>query len=169
MKDIQEVTATDKELKQSSDNDLSALAEVLDYFLQPDDITVVCGALDAEKIKKIAQSGIEHVINLQPSEELTFDEKAAVEQAGMAYSHLPIQDENDLVQLKMLAFDKVLREHHGKKTLLHCQTGDKVGAAVALRQGWLRGRKMDTALSKGHAHGLTTLKDEVYQRLLVPR
>ena len=40
---------------------------------------------------------------------------------------------------------------------------------MALRAGWLRGRKMDTAMERGRSHGLTKLEDEVYKRLLVPR
>ena len=40
---------------------------------------------------------------------------------------------------------------------------------MALRAGWLRGRKMDTAMERGKQHGLTGLEEEVRMRLLVPR
>lgn len=145
------------------------LAEVLDHFLQPDPQTLVSGALDEAKIKALAKAGVEHIINLQPESELTFDERQAVESAGMTYSHLPIAGAEDLVQLKVMEFDKILRQHQNKKILIHCKSGNRVGAMVALRQGWLRGRKMDTAMERGEAHGLAGLKDEVYKRLLVPR
>ena len=146
--------------------DLSAIFEP--YF-RPDDNTIVCGALDDDKVAALAKAGVEVIINLQPNDELSFDESAAVERAGMYYEHLPINGAAELKQLKILAFDNILRQHHGKKTAVHCGTGNRVGAAIALRAGWLRGRKMETAMERGRSHGLTKLAEEVHNRLLVPR
>lgn len=145
------------------------LASVIEPYFRPDTNTVVCGALDEEKIAALAKAGIDVVINLQPDDELSFDEAGAVERAGMGYEHLPISGAADLKQLKILAFDNILRQHHGKKIAVHCGSGNRVGAAIALRAGWLRGRKMDTAMERGRSHGLTKLEDEVFKRLLVPR
>ena len=117
----------------------------------------------------LAKAGVELVINLQTDEELEFDEAAAVKHAGMAYEHLPINGSADLKQLNILAFDKILRQYHGKKIAMHCATGNRAGAAMALRAGWLRGRKMDTAMDSGRTHGLTILEEEVRNRFLVPR
>ena len=146
-----------------------ALCEVLTPYYRPAEQTIVCGALDNDKVQALAEAGVELVINLQPEEELTFDEAAAVRDAGMAYAALPIKDENDLKQLVILEFDKILRQYHNKKMALHCKSGNRVGAAMALRAGWLRGRKMDTALERGQQHGLQGLQEVVHQRLLVPR
>jgi len=147
------------------------LAAVLEPYFRPDEQTIVCGALDNDKVTALANAGVELVINLQPDDELNFDEAAAVEQAGMYYQQLPISGTNDLKQLKILAFDSVLRQYHGKKVAMHCGTGNRVGAAMALRAGWLRGRKMETAMERGRSHGLTMpqLTQEVHNRLLVPR
>lgn len=147
----------------------SILKEYFDTVLLPDDYTIVCGALDEARIQALALAGTEHVINLQTEAELHFDEQAAVIAHGMGYSHLPIGGADDLKQVNLLAFDRLLREHHGKKIAVHCDSGDRVGAVMALRAGWLRGRKMDTALARGRAHGMTSLEEEVYKRLLVPR
>lgn len=150
------------------DNGVNLASVVVPYF-RPDANTVVCGALDEEKVAGLAKAGIDVVINLQPDEELSFDESAAVERAGMQYEQLSISGAADLKQLKILAFDNILRQYHGKKIALHCGSGNRVGAAIALRAGWLRGRKMDTAMERGRSHGLTKLEDEVFKRLLVPR
>lgn len=150
------------------DNGVNLANVVVPYF-RPDANTVVCGALDEEKVAGLAKAGIDVVINLQPDEELSFDESAAVERAGMQYEQLSISGAADLKQLKILAFDNILRQYHGKKIALHCGSGNRVGAAIALRAGWLRGRKMDTAMERGRSHGLTKLEDEVFKRLLVPR
>ncbi|WP_131669048.1 beta-lactamase hydrolase domain-containing protein [Psychrobacter pygoscelis] len=153
----------------SQQESTEGLSANFDTLLQPNDNTIVCGALDEEKVKALAEAGVQHIINLQPDDELDFDEAAAAERFGMTYSHLPISGADDLKQVNLLAFDRILREHHGKKIAMHCQSGNRVGAAVALRAGWLRGRKMETALERGRAHGLTTLEEEVHNRLLVPR
>ncbi|MBK3392781.1 serine/threonine protein phosphatase [Psychrobacter sp. M9-54-1] len=145
------------------------LENMFEPYFRPDDNTIVCGALDDEKVAALAAAGVELVLNLQPDDELNFDERAAVERAGMHYEQLPISGANDLKQLNILAFDNILRQYHGKKTVLHCGSGNRAGAAVALRAGWLRGRKMDTAMERGRSHGLTKLEEEVHNRLLVPR
>ena len=145
------------------------LENMFEPYFRPDDNTIVCGALDDEKVATLAAAGVELVLNLQPDDELNFDERAAVERAGMHYEQLPISGAKDLKQLNILAFDNILRQYHGKKTVLHCGSGNRAGAAVALRAGWLRGRKMDTAMERGRSHGLTKLEEEVHNRLLVPR
>ena len=88
------------------------LADVLDNAKFPDEQTVVCGALDEQKIAAIAAAGVQHVINFQPEDELSIDEKALVEAHGMTYSHLPIAGAEDLKQVNMLEFDKILKQHH---------------------------------------------------------
>ncbi|MEN2750762.1 sulfur transferase domain-containing protein [Psychrobacter sp. FBL11] len=151
-----------------ADNGMN-LSEVLEPYFRPDEQTIVCGALDESKVKALAAAGVELVINLQPDDELSFDESEAVTRAGMHYEQLPISSAKDLKQLNILAFDNILRQYHGKKTALHCGSGNRAGAAIALRAGWLRGRKMDTAMERGRSHGLAGLEQEVHNRLLVPR
>lgn len=145
------------------------LAQALEPYFRPDEKTIVCGALSDEKVQALADAGVELVVSLQTDEELSFDEATAVEKLGMAYEQLPISGAEGLKQINMLAFDKILRQYQGKKIAMHCGSGNRVGAAIALRAGWLRGRKMDTAMERGRSHGLTSLEQEVHNRLLVPR
>ncbi|MDN3398647.1 sulfur transferase domain-containing protein [Psychrobacter sp. APC 3426] len=162
---VNDSTVTDQNV---TDNGID-LASIFEPYFRPDTNTIVCGALDDEKVAALAKAGVELVINLQPDDELSFDEAAAVKRAGMHYEQLPISGAADLKQLKILAFDNILRQHHGKKVAMHCGSGNRAGAAIALRAGWLRGRKMDTAMERGRSHGLTKLEEEVHNRLLVPR
>ncbi len=146
------------------------LAATLNPYFRPDDNSIVSGALDDDKVAALAKSGVEVVINLQPDTELSFDEASAVKQARMQYEQLPIGGADDLKQLNILAFDSLLRQYHGKKIAMHCKSGSRVGAAMALRAGWLRGRKIETAMERGHRYGLTEkFEQEVHNRLLVPR
>ena len=172
---IDTVAANDNAVTNISINDHSDsdngvdLSAVFEPYFRPDANTIVCGALNQEKVAALAKAGVELVINLQSEDELSFNESAAVERAGMSYEHLPINGAEELKQLKILAFDNILRQYHGKKMAIHCGSGNRVGAAIALRAGWLRGRKMDTAMERGRSHGLTKLEQEVHNRLLVPR
>ncbi len=157
-----QVSGTEKDSNTDQHLDIDngiALAQTLEPYFRPDEQTIVCGALDNKKIVMLAQAGVELIINLQPDDELIFDEAAAVKQAGMAYEQLPISGAKDLKQLNILAFDNILRQHHGKKVAMHCGSGNRVGAAAALRAGWLRGRKMDTAMARGQSHGLDSLEE----------
>ena len=158
----------EKNAASAIDNGIN-LASIFEPYFRPEANTIVCGALDEAKVAALAAAGVELVLNLQPDDELSFDERAAVEGAGMAYEQLPISGANDLKQLKILAFDNILRQHHGKKIAMHCGSGNRAGAVMALRAGWLRGRKIDTAMERGRSHGLTKLAEEVHNRLLVPR
>ncbi len=175
-KDSQDITnneSYDAEQKHSTsivdiDNGID-LATVLNHYFRPEEQTIVCGALDEEKVAALATAGVDVVINFQPDDELSFDEAVTVTKAGMAYEQLPISGADDLKQVKILAFDGLLRQYHGKKVALHCKSGNRAGAAIALRAGWLRGRKIETAMERGRSHGLTTLEQEVHNRLLVPR
>ena len=170
LKNMEDADRSDVMDNDQSDTDNGVdLASALTFYFRPDTHTIVCGALDDQQVTALAKAGVELVINLQPDDELSFDESVAVAQAGMYYEHLPISGAKDLKQLNILAFDNILRQYHGKKMAIHCGSGNRVGAAIALRAGWLRGRKMDTAMARGHSHGLTKLEQEVHNRLLVPR
>ena len=68
---------TDVEKENAVNSLQNALAEVLEDAKFPDANTVVTGRLSPEKVTKIAEAGIEHIVNLQPESELSFDEKAA--------------------------------------------------------------------------------------------
>lgn len=92
------------------------------------DTTLVSGELNAQAINELKAEGVVHIINFQASEELSFDEAKACQAAGIGYTHVPIADVDALTQLNIMAFDKTLREQHGKKILMHCKTGNRVGA-----------------------------------------
>lgn len=129
----------------------------------------VAHGLTREGVAQLATHGVAAVIDLAPADALAFDMAVAVREAGLAYHTVPVRDINDLKQTVIMRFDRALMAHADDLVLLHGITADDAGAVVALRAGWLRGRKMDTALARGQAAGLDRLYDTVYQRLLVPR
>ena len=99
-------------------------------------------ALDEQKVDALAKAGVELVINLQPDDELSFDEADAVKRAGMYYEQLPISGAADLKQLKILAFDNI-RASITAKVALHCGSvisgrGDGTARRLATRPQWIQ-------------------------------
>lgn len=148
--------------------------KTLPNFIQVDKTTMVCTTVSTAQSQLILDSDITHIVSFIPTSAQTFDEKAIF--STKTYSHIPIINKDDLKQLTIMNFDKALRMYHGQMTLLMATNINFIGAAVALRAGWLRGRKMDTAIERGKAHGLAMDNDdgfdwenETKMRLLVPR
>jgi len=89
----------------------------------------------------LKQQGIKTIISLRHSEEVPWNEAAAVEQQGMKFVHVPFQKPEEL-QPKV--FDKVLKVLRDKKRgpiLLHCGSANRVGAI------WYAHRVLDGKLS----------------------
>ncbi len=55
-----------------------------------------------------------------------------------------------------------------KKTVLHCGSGNRAGAAVALACGLVTRTQNGYRNGARASHGLTKLEEEVHNRLLVP-
>ena len=110
----------------------------------------------ADDLAEAKRLGIKTVLNLRPDAELKgFDERAAVEAAGMTYVHIPIAGPDDLTDE---TFDKA-REQLKKAErplLLHCASANRVGAV------WIPYRVLDEkvplsqAVAEAHTIGLRT-------------
>jgi uncharacterized protein (TIGR01244 family) len=116
----------------------------------------------AEAIAALPAAGVRTVIDLRPDAETPdLDEKAVVERSGMVYRSLPIAGAAGLTRANVTAFDRMLTEAKEGKVLVHCASGNRVGALMALRARWVLGKNADEALAIGKAAGLTGLAPEV--------
>src|SRR3546814_6686791 len=94
---------------------------------------IAAGWLGPADIDLWREAGIGHVIDLTPDEETPgFDEAATVRAAGLGYSNLPLAGPPDLTRENVLAFDALLRDAE-RPVLVHCASGNRVGAMAALR------------------------------------
>lgn len=80
--------------------------------------------------------GIKAVINLRRATETNLDEKALVEQNGMAYIHIPWNGPDQLTDARMDAMRQALRDSP-RPLLLHCGSANRVGPA------WIAYRVLD--------------------------
>jgi uncharacterized protein (TIGR01244 family) len=116
----------------------------------------------AEALGKLPAAGVRTVINLRPATEAPdLDEKSVVEKAGMQYRSLPIAGSAGLTKDNVATFDRLLAEAKEGKVLLHCASGNRVGAMMALRARWVQGKSAEEALSIGKAAGLKGLETDV--------
>jgi len=123
------------------------------------------GRITADDLPALRAAGIRHVIDLTPDAETPgFDEAGAVRDAGMGYDNLAIAGPGDLDRDAVLAFDRLLQAADGP-TLVHCASGNRVGALAALRAAWLEGADEDAAVEEGRRWGLRGLEGEVRGRL----
>lgn len=140
-------------------------ASALEGFVQPAEGLHAGGRIHATDLPALSAANVRHVIDLTPDEETPdFDEAAAVRAAGLRYDNLPISGPDDLTVANVIAFDRLLEGREGT-TLVHCASGNRVGALAALRAAWLHGADDQSAVEEGRRWGLRGLEGEVRKRL----
>ena len=126
------------------------------------------GQPEARHWPALAAAGIRSVVNLRPRAELPGrDEPAEVAVGGLAYASIPVADAGALSRDAALAFVRALRELPSP-VLVHCATGNRVGALVALREAWFAGADAPSALDRGVAAGLGSLATQIRRQLGLP-
>ncbi|GMR17205.1 MAG: hypothetical protein BMS9Abin32_270 [Gammaproteobacteria bacterium] len=142
--------------------DLDALRR--DPGVLPAGVIVGSGQPDAQALQRFADAGFVAVIDLRgDDEDRGLDEPREVERLGMQYISLPIASRDDISYPNAAALDRLLAGIDGP-VLLHCGSGNRVGALTALRAS-LYGASDDEALAAGKAAGLTSLQPVVEKRL----
>lgn len=122
------------------------------------------GQPSAEDLAAFAANGGVHVIDLRDSgENRGFDEASVTKRFGIHYHNLPVSGPGGLTRDNALALDRLLAQTAGQHetTLLHCASGNRVGALMALRAKWLQGASTEEALAIGRSHGMTSLETQV--------
>ena len=143
----------------------AAPAPALDRFAKHADGILSGGRISADDLPALRAAGIARVIDLTPDVETPdFDEASAVRAAGLAYDNLPIAGAADLTPASVAAFDQLLRDVEGP-ALVHCASGNRVGALAALRAAWVQGADEEAAIAEGRRWGLRSLEGEVRTRL----
>lgn len=127
---------------------------------------LIGGQPEPYELVQAEQAGIRHVVNLRGEDEFTaWDQGQLVEQLGLRYHRIPIAGGQDLDRDAVETFDRVLAEVGDEPALLHCASGNRVGALYALRAAWIQGKDDEESLRIGRAHGLTGLEETVRERL----
>ena len=116
-----------------------------------------------DELAALAEQGYQVVINMRmPGEDVTTIE--AAEELGMKYFSLPIDGPAGLTRENAIAFAELLEALDGP-AVVHCGSGNRVGAMYALKAFYVDGVSAEEALAVGHEAGLTRLDQSVRQQL----
>lgn len=127
---------------------------------------ISAGPPTAEELAAFAAIGGEVVINLQSFEEIqNIPEATWAEQSNLDYFHIPIAGGDDLTREAVAEFHQIVSSNENRQMLMHCGSGNRVGAMVALRAAWHQGATTEEAIALGEAYGLASLKPRVQSLL----
>lgn len=122
------------------------------------------GQPDKELLALARDSGVVAVIDLRGVDENRgIDEAAAARSAGLRYAAVPVADTDDVTYENAAALKRLLSDIDGP-VLLHCASGNRVGALFAL-QARADGHTVEEAMSIGEKAGLTRYRSVVRDRL----
>jgi uncharacterized protein (TIGR01244 family) len=124
------------------------------------------GQPTAADLAEAAALGYHTVIDLLPPGESGVAEEAAqVPKLGMRYVSIPVAGAQDLTDQNVEALAKALADPAAYPVLLHCSSGNRAGALLALKAFRLDGKSAAEALELGVRAGLTKLEPEVRKKL----
>ena len=121
------------------------------------------------EFEALAQAGIEHIVNLRPKSEQDWDEAGFVNSLGMQYHLVPVAGIAGVTLDNAASLAAVLEAIEGEATIVHCGSGNRVGALIALREGLLNGQSVDDSIATGKLWGLTRLEPLVRTKLAAPK
>jgi uncharacterized protein (TIGR01244 family) len=132
--------------------------------LRPVDGLTSAGQPDEHQFELVAAAGYQAVVDLRgENEDRGLDEAAVLEKLGLDYIVLPLSSADSISLENARHLDEILSGYDGP-VLVHCGSGNRVGALLALRQS-LRGADDAEALAYGKSAGLTGLEPVVRARL----
>lgn len=148
---------------------LAARDSLPDGFLEPRPGLYTGGVPDGRALDAFRRLGVGTVIDLRgPEERARRDTEAPAKALGMRYETLTITGADDLTPEAAERLRHALDEADGK-VLLHCASGNRVGALLALMAWHEEGVSRRRALELGRAAGLGSLEPEVDRRMRARR
>lgn len=125
------------------------------------------GQPDAEQLAALAAAGFRTVVDLRRSGEPypRREEEAALQALGLDYVSIPLGGPEDLTEANARALAAVLAGEEAYPVVIHCASGNRVGALLALKAAWVDGAPPEEALELGLAAGLTRLEPAVRKLL----
>lgn len=141
------------------------LSHLIPNFKQPRPQLITGGQPEESAWHDIAKAGISTVVNLRPDTELPGrNEAQEVKDANLIYVKLPVDGPASLNLAQATALWHILNNAQGA-VLVHCGTGNRCGAMLALTEAWFRKREADDAIAFGKQAGLSGLEPVVRELL----
>jgi uncharacterized protein (TIGR01244 family) len=128
---------------------------------------LVGGQPSLSQLDEAKALGFRMVINLRPAQEpgALAEEAAHAQALGLRLVELPLAEPKDLTTERVRAFAAALADRDGYPVLVHCSSGNRAGALLALKAHILDGRSAEEALEVGRGAGLTRWEQAVRELL----
>jgi len=125
----------------------------------PFDGVLAGGQPTFDQIKQAGETGFKAVINLRTDKELPdpAQELTWVVGAGMKYIHIPVDGAEGLTKENTKIFAEALSKSENYPLIVHCKSGQRVGAMFALKAFHCDEKSIEESLMIGERAGLTTL------------
>jgi uncharacterized protein (TIGR01244 family) len=116
-------------------------------------------------LKLLSSRGYKTVIDLRTASEMGVeDDHRVAKEQGMKVVHIPVAGADGLTREAVDELHGALSDNP-QKVVLHCASGNRVGAILALRAAWIEGKDPEAALALGKRAGMTRLEDAVKELL----
>lgn len=111
---------------------------------------------DAATLIEARDRGVGTVINLRDPSEFDWDEASAAKDAGLAYYNIPIASDSTSFDIDaMNQISALVKKHSDQKILLHCASGNRASAWLAIHLVKDHGMNMDSSILLAQKAGLT--------------
>ncbi|MBX7099315.1 MAG: tyrosine-protein phosphatase [Myxococcaceae bacterium] len=108
----------------------------------------VGGEQDAAQLAHLKELGVVLVVDLREAKEPGARAEAAqAAKAKLQYRRLEVAGASGLTEKNARALDALIREAKGAPVLVHCKSGERSAALLALRDGLVLGRSKGESLS----------------------
>lgn len=129
------------------------------------DGVISTGQPTVDQLRRAAGTGVKTIVNLCAPGECGWDEAAVVRDLGMNYLAIPVPDASALTPANARKLHAVLEDAAHRPVIVHCASGNRVGALFALRAFHEQGCDVEGALEQGRLAGLTRLEPYVRDSL----
>lgn len=114
------------------------------------------------QLRSAQDEGTRLIISLRtPAEQGAEGEKEKVEGLGMRFVSIPIAGPEDLTEANARLLHQALGQEAQRPAILHCASGNRVGALLAIRARLFLGQSPEAALELGRRAGLSSLAGAV--------
>lgn len=140
-----------------------AITEVALTPTHPERRTLLCGGPPSDAdLARAKALGARAVLDLRPATEGSASHDAArAIGAGLKALRIEVAGPAGLTPENVRAFAEAVDDAALAPLLVHCASGNRVGALAALKAGWVDGLAPDAALELGRTAGLTKLEPAV--------
>lgn len=134
--------------------------------MTPEDGILTGGQPTRTDFDRAKGDGYQTIINLRGHGEDRVEEQAkTLPEMGFTYIHFPIDGAAGITAANAREFARIL-DAAEKPVMIHCGSGNRVGALAAMKAFHVDGKSAEDALQIGRAWGMTKLEPIVRQRLV---